>query len=214
MQKSHNGLSYPWLPYVVAAAGIALSALTGYYTPTEAAQPLTRFYPWFILIAGILLSILIGVIIQLLQLARAHKLSEQRLDENFKNEMAERIEAEKTQQKLEKALLQGQKLQAMGTLAGGIAHDFNNIIYAIIGYAELAREDISKDSLIYKNLGKVLEGCKRGQELVARILTFSRRQHHDFKPICIKETLEGVLSLLKPTIPATVTIHFESMPDD
>ena len=41
----------------------------------------------------------------------------------------------------------------MGTLAGGISHDFNNLLYAIIGYVEMAREDVTKDSLIYKNLG-------------------------------------------------------------
>ena len=169
---------------------------------------------WISLFAGICFTLLVGVVIRLLQLLRERKQSAQIFDENFKKEIAERIEAEKTRQKLEKALLQGQKLQAMGTLAGGIAHDFNNILYAIIGYIELAREDVATDSLTFKNLGKVLEGCKRGQELVARILTFSRRQHHDFKPVCIKETMEGVLSLLKPTIPASVTIAFNAMPDD
>ena len=86
-------------------------------------------------------------------------------------------------------------------MAGGIAHDFNNILYAIIGYVEMAREDVEKDSLIYKNLGKVLEASHRGQELIARILAFSRRQHHDFETIKLKTTIEAALSLLRPTIP-------------
>lgn len=173
-----------------------------------------NYYPWIILILGLCLVVLIIVMIRLVQLTRQRTQSYQIIDENFKKEIAERVQAEEIKQKLERALLQGQKLQAMGTLAGGIAHDFNNILYAIIGYVELAREDVAAETLTYKNLGKVLEGCKRGQDLVARILSFSRRQHHDFKPICIKETMEGVLGLLKPTIPASVTIQFEATSED
>jgi signal transduction histidine kinase len=118
------------------------------------------------------------------------------------------MQAEDSKKKLEKELLQGQKLQAIGTLAGGIAHDFNNILYAIIGYVEMAREDVTQDTLVYNNLGKVLEASHRGQELIARILAFSRRQHYEFKPVAIKSTIESALSLLKPTIPASVVIDF------
>jgi signal transduction histidine kinase len=132
------------------------------------------------------------------------------MNEHFQKEMAERIHAEEVKQHLETALLQGQKLQAIGTLAGGIAHDFNNMLYAIKGYVDMARDDVEKNSTLYKNLGKVLEAAHRGQELVARILAFSRRQHHELKPVCLTETIEGALELLKPTVPASVAIHFNA----
>ncbi len=202
--KNHAVLSYPWLPYAAIGSGAVISLFICYFLPT-------LFYP---LSLGISLSLLAGCLIRLIQLTRERKKSREIINETFKNEIAERLHAEETKQKLEKALLQGQKLQAMGTLAGGIAHDFNNILYAIIGFVELTREDLPPDSLVYDNLGKVLEGCKRGQDLVARILAFSRRQHYDFKPICMKETMEGVLGLLRPTIPATVTLQFEPMAED
>lgn len=214
LQSKFGDLIYPWLSYTAALVGTIISILICFILPSYFFPELDNIHRWIILTLGTCLSIVIGFVIRLVQLNQERKKTYKIIDENFKKEIAERLHAEDTKQKLEKALLQGQKLQAMGTLAGGIAHDFNNILYAIIGYVELARDDVPKESITHKNLGKVLEGCKRGQELIARILTFSRRQHHDFKRICMKETLEGVLSLLRPTIPASVTIQFESMPED
>ncbi len=209
--KEDNTIPLSWLPYAAAILGIFISILIWYLQITHFRAITENAHSWLILGQGILLAILVGLAIRLTQVTQKSKKSFEIINENFKKEIADRIHAEETKQKLEKALLQGQKLQSIGTLAGGIAHDFNNILYAIIGYVEMARDDVSEDSLVHKNLGKVLEGCKRGQELISRILAFSRRQHHDFKPVCIKETIEGVLGLLKPTIPASVTISLHPM---
>lgn len=215
LDNNHSDVSSAtWLPYLVVMIGVFISVLIADNLSTQLINTLAHFYRWIFLLLGMCVSILMGVVIYLIQLTHQHNQSYKMIDESFKKEITDRVHAEETKQKLEKALLQGQKLQAMGTLAGGIAHDFNNILYAIIGYVELTREDVPEKSLTHKNLGKVLEGCKRGQELIARILAFSRRQHHDFKPVCIKKMMEGVLGLLEPTIPASVTIHFESMPED
>ena len=205
-----------WLPYLAALIGVFVSVLFWYVleysTPTYLAYHpvLESYHPWIVLFFGLGTSILIAITVRVAQVAKQRALTVNQINEDLKKEIAERINAEEVKQKLEIALLQGQKLQAMGTLAGGIAHDFNNILYAIIGYVEMAREDVAKDSLIYKNLGKVLEATHRGQELVSRILSFSRRQHHEFDVINLKNTIEAALALLKPTIPASVMIHFES----
>lgn len=203
-----------WLPYLVAALGILFSVLLWYilwrdlWTYIGLKPTIETYHPWFALVLGVSISILIAIIIRIAQLAHQRAVTVNAINEDLKKEIAERINAEETKQKLEVALLQGQKLQAMGTLAGGIAHDFNNILYAIIGYVEMAREDVTKDSLIYKNLGKVLDGAHRGQELVSRILAFSRRQHHQFDILNLTSTIEAALALLRPTIPASVIIHF------
>jgi signal transduction histidine kinase len=210
-----DNLQKRWLPYLVATIGIIISVLL-WFILLEDIQvyfnlltELKADIPWLALFLGISMSILIAALIRIAQLARQRTLNLNEMNENLKKEIGERVHAEEIKQKLEVALLQGQKLQAMGTLAGGIAHDFNNLLYAIIGYVEMARDDVTKDSLIYKNLGKVLEASHRGQELVSRILSFSRRQHHQFDVLHLKSTIEAALSLLRPTIPAGVIIQFE-----
>lgn len=202
-----------WLPYIIGVLGICGSILGWYIlrqqeATTSSLNLLTLLPSKITLVLGLLSSFLLAFLIRVILLSAEHKRLLQKVNEDFDQEVDDRIHAEETKQKLEKALLQGQKLQAIGTLAGGIAHDFNNILYAIIGYVDMACEDTPDDSIIYKNLKKVLEAAHRGQELISRILTFSRRHHHEFKVICLKETLEGVLDLLKPTIPASVIIQF------
>lgn len=199
-------------PYIAASIGIGFSILLWAFLmyehlPSYILHSFIVSFPWIVSIASVLVSIVIAIGIRLVQLTRERTRAYQMINETVKKEIAKRIKSEESKQKLERALLQGQKLQAMGTLAGGIAHDFNNLLYAIMGYVEMAREDVPKESIIYKNLGKVLEASVRGQELVARILAFSRRQHHEFKPISLKMTIENALSLIKPTIPASADIR-------
>lgn len=210
---------YRRLPYLIAGLVFIASIFLWhcleyklYFSNLD--QSILNILPWLVLLAGSLLAILIGISIHYVQLTRLGFKSLNLMGEDVKKEMSERMLAEESKQKLEKTLLQGQKLQAIGTLAGGIAHDFNNILYAIIGYVEMAREDVEQDSIVHKNLGKVLEASGRGQDLIARILAFSRRQHQDFKPVKLQAAIESALALLRPTVPASVTIHFDSTPDD
>lgn len=207
-----------WTPYAIGIIGILISVTLWhglmYELPASIISSAKEALPWIILVLGSSLTIVIAIAAHLNQISQLRTQSLNQINQDFKKEMFERMEAEESKQKLEKALLQGQKLQAMGTLAGGIAHDFNNILYAIIGYVEMAREDVDKNTLVHTNLGKVLEAAARGQALISRILAFSRRQRPDFKPIYCQETIESVLSLLRPTIPAGVTIIFHTPKND
>lgn len=208
----------PYLPYLVAGIGFFLSFLICYGLMFQCSASfiaqLDKSLPWIILTLGLSLSAVLAVLVRLIQLKNQSTQSLSIVNKDFEKQSQEHFRSEEIKQKLERALLQGQKLQAIGTLAGGIAHDFNNLLYAIIGYVELAREDVEKESLVYTNLGKVLEASHRGQELISRILTFSRRQRHDFKPIKLQTMIENILSLLRPTVPASVTIIFQTMKED
>ena len=86
-------------------------------------------------------------------------------------------------QRLDEQVRQGQKIQAIGTLAGGIAHDFNNMLTAILGYTELASDDVPRDSITWRNLQRVLTAGTRAKELVQQILAFSRQHTTQLQPV-------------------------------
>ena len=108
--------------------------------------------------------------------------------------------------KLEKRLIQTQKMEAIGTLAAGIAHDFNNILFAIIGYTEILLMDCPENSPTRNSLDKILLGANRAKELILQILVFSRQSNLELKPIKIKFIIKEALKLLKSTLPSTIEI--------
>jgi signal transduction histidine kinase len=198
----------------IIGLGFALVSVIWYdsselYHSSESSHSLLHIIAILIDLAIVMLSITITYLVQ--KHAAIHlKIAK----EETQHEQRARKKAEETKQKLEEALFQGQKLQAIGTLASGIAHDFNNILYAIKGYVEMAREDVEKESLVYNNLGKVLEGTQRGQDLVARILAFGRRQQAATTAVPIQSIIESVLGLLRPTIPTSVTINLIGLSEE
>ncbi|MFP4305740.1 MAG: PAS domain S-box protein [Desulfococcaceae bacterium] len=108
--------------------------------------------------------------------------------------------------KMERQLRQAQKMESIGTLAGGIAHDFNNILFPIIGYTEITLDDLPPESTGRANLREVLAAANRAQELVQQILTFSRSDEQERKPLKIQVVVKEALKLLKSTVPATIEI--------
>jgi CheY-like chemotaxis protein len=96
----------------------------------------------------------------------------------------------------------------VGTLAGGIAHDFRNILNGIIGYGELAQEQL-KGQAGEDDVVELLRYAERGKELVDRILTFSRRQPGERKPTPLNGAVTEAVKLLRATLPTTVEIEVD-----
>ena len=121
-------------------------------------------------------------------------------------DITEQKQAERERFRLEAQLLQAQKMESIGTLAGGIAHDFNNILFPMMGFAEMALDDLSKDSPLRNNIEEILQGTKRASELVKQILTFSRQSDQKPKPIKVQFIVKEALTLIRSTIPTTIEI--------
>jgi len=108
---------------------------------------------------------------------------------------------------MEDQLRQGQKMEAIGTLAGGIAHDFNNILAAILGYSELVLAELPPDDSIRNKIEAIYSSGERARELVAQILAFSRKDEQVRAPIEMHLLIKDALLLLRPAIPATIDIQ-------
>ncbi len=109
--------------------------------------------------------------------------------------------------RLEAQIRQAQKMEAIGRLAGGIAHDFNNILSTMIGYTEVATDDVLKGSRTWQNLQEVLAAGKRASDMVKQILAFSRQAEQERKPIPLHQIVREAMRLLRATLPATIQIR-------
>ncbi len=114
--------------------------------------------------------------------------------------------------KVEQALQQAQKMEAIGNLTGGIAHDFNNLLMAVLGSLELLRKRLPDDPVLYRLLDNAVEGARRGSSLTDRMLAFARRQ--DLKPehIELPQLVKGMMELLQRSLGPTITIDTELPP--
>ena len=122
------------------------------------------------------------------------------------SDVTDRVVADQERQKLEGQLRQAQKLEAIGTLAGGIAHDFNNILGAILGYAEMAKEDCRPGSYAARDVEQILQAGNRARELVKQILAFSRQAEIEQIPLQPSTIIREAIKLLRSSFPSTIRI--------
>ena len=80
------------------------------------------------------------------------------------------------QTRLEAELRQVQKMEAIGRLAGGVAHDFNNLLTAILGFSEIALEELPPSSTGRAEIEEIKRAAERGAGLTHQLLAFSRKQ--------------------------------------
>ena len=139
---------------------------------------------------------------------RVHSRTQQlsKTNRDLKKEIEIRKQKEKEKINLEAQLLQLQKMETIGTLAGGIAHDFNNILTPILGYTEMALEELSIESTLRYDVEQINTAAIRGKDLVQQILTFSRQVDFDKKPLQMHKVVTEVLNLIKASFPANIGI--------
>lgn len=121
--------------------------------------------------------------------------------------ITERKRAEEERARLEEQLRQAHKMEAIGTLAGGIAHDFNNILASIIGYSDMALEDLPPHSPVREPIEQVISSGYRARDLVSHILSFSRQRGQKRESVEIHKIVAEGLKLLRASIPTTIDIQ-------
>ncbi len=98
-------------------------------------------------------------------------------------------------QRLERQLLQSEKLATVGQLAAGIAHEIGNPLNVILGNAEYLLMQLPLDDPARKELGVMVSETERVSRLIRQLLEFSRPSPLDLKPVNVGEVVEETLAL-------------------
>ncbi|ERP31073.1 hybrid sensor histidine kinase/response regulator [Chitinivibrio alkaliphilus] len=122
--------------------------------------------------------------------------------------------AEAEKEKLLQQLLQSQKMESIGRLAGGIAHDFNNALGGMLGYIELAREKLPKESAIQDDLHEIGTLAQRSAKLTQQLLAFARKDVASPRLIRLNREIEKQLSMLRRITRDSVEISWTPAPHD
>lgn len=113
----------------------------------------------------------------------------------------------------QEALLQSQKLQALGELAGGIAHDFNNLMTVMRGSADflLKQPDLPAEKRA-RYLNVMLETAERATSLTSQLLAFARRQPLEPEVIDLSLRLDAMGEMLQRTLGSLYELKLDLAP--
>ncbi len=137
--------------------------------------------------------------------------SGQRILAGISLDITDRKRAEEERLHLQHQLLQAQKLEAVGTLAGGLAHDLNNMLSAVVGFTELALDEVPPESVTHRNLEEVLKSSFRAKALIQQLLTFSCSGPQDREPLAMLPIIEETLRFVRVSLPPSMAVSSSCM---
>jgi len=112
-------------------------------------------------------------------------------------------------ERLEQAILQSEKMEAVGRLAGGVAHDFNNMLMVIRSYVETILVDRDFPDRLRADLEEIDHAAVRAETVTRQLLLFSRQQVLKTKTIDLNETVRETLKMLERLIGEDVMMRPE-----
>ena len=115
-------------------------------------------------------------------------------------DITERKRVELETRKLHEQLTQAQKMESVGRLAGGVAHDFNNMLGVILGYAEMALEQVAENQPMYSALHGIQQAAQRSADLTRQLLAFARKQTVSPEVLDLNSTVATMLTMLNRLI--------------
>ena len=121
-------------------------------------------------------------------------------------DLTERRESQQALEDARVAIMQAQKMDAIGKLTGGVAHDFNNLLAVIVGSLDLARMRLASGGEVERFLDNAMAAAERGATLTQRMLAFARRQELKLQSVDCLGLVQGMADMLQSTIGPSVTI--------
>lgn len=110
------------------------------------------------------------------------------------------------QKRMQAALVQAQKMEAIGQLTGGLAHDFNNLLTVIIGNLAALQDHRPNDAGVNEFVEPALQSARRGVQLIKRLLTFSRQQPLAPQAVEISRLIGNLAKLVRRSLPENIAV--------
>jgi signal transduction histidine kinase len=144
-----------------------------------------------------------GVAVELERLVAERTIELEQANTKLREEIAGRERAQA-------ALLQAQKIEALGQLVGGVAHDFNNLLMAVIGNLDLLSKKLGEDARLHRLLDGAMEGARRGATLTQRLLAFARKQELKAQATDVRSLVKDMIGLIDRSVGPMVRIELRA----
>jgi PAS domain S-box-containing protein len=131
----------------------------------------------------------------------------------FASDVTERLRDQARLAQAQAALIQTQKLEAMGQLTGGVAHDFNNLLTPIIGSLDILHRRGFGGAREQRLIDAAFQSAQRAKVLVQRLLAFARRQPLQSAPIEVGALILGLADLINSTVGPQVVLTIDVAKD-
>jgi len=96
--------------------------------------------------------------------------------------------------RVEKSLVQAERLSSLGEVVAGVAHELNNPLSGVLGYAELLRPHVTDPDRL-RDLELIVQSAERCERIVYNLLSFARKHAPESKSQSLNECVEKVLEL-------------------
>jgi len=126
--------------------------------------------------------------------------------------ITERVRAESERLKLERRVMQAQKVESLGALAGGVAHDLNNLLVAILGNADLALMELPSYSLARQSLEEIRKAAQRAADLGGQMLAYSGQGRFIIGPVNLSDLIREMEGVLKASVSKKALLEYELAP--
>ena len=113
------------------------------------------------------------------------------------NDMASELkERESSLKNAQEALVQSEKMAAVGTLSAGLAHEVKNPLSAVLGYAQLSKRKLDQPDALKKNLDIIEAETKRCNEIIGNLMQFSRMEKGEYSDISINDVVNKSMAIV------------------
>ncbi|NEX62908.1 response regulator [Noviherbaspirillum galbum] len=109
--------------------------------------------------------------------------------------------------RIESALNEARRLEAIGRLAGGVAHDFNNLLQVISSACNILQYVNADPARTESLTNTILHATERGSKLTQQMLAFGRRQILSTDALDIARHVMDMQELLQQALREKITLE-------